>query len=85
MINIFTRKELVVTYSMEQESAIRSCLAAEGIDYTIRTINRQSPSPFSDRRAMTGTFGQTMPLTYEYIFYVHKRDYEYALSVIRGV
>ena len=84
MINIFTRRELTVTYSIEQESAVRTRLAAEGIDYIIRTVNRQSPSPFAGRRPFTGTVGQAIPLAYEYIFYVHRRDYERALFAIRS-
>ena len=42
-----------------------------------------SPSPFSSgMRSRTGTFGQNMDLNYEYIIYVHKKDYEKATYVI---
>ena len=37
MITIFNRKELISTYSMEQQAQIRSLLAANNIPYYIKT------------------------------------------------
>jgi len=82
MINIFNRKELTTTFSMEKQSKVRSILSDNNIKYYIKTINRNSPSAFSDTRLRTGTFGQSMKLSYEYIIYVHKKDYDKAKAII---
>ncbi len=41
MLTILNRRELLVTLSMERQAEVRRILAANGIDYTIRTTNRQ--------------------------------------------
>jgi len=83
MITIFNRKELFITYSMSEQAKIRDKLSQSNIKYYIKTVNRMSPSPFSSgMRSRTGTFGQNMDLNYEYIIYVHKKDYEKATYVI---
>lgn len=76
MITIFNRKEVCTTYSMQEQSEIRSLLAQQGIKYSIKTINRKSPSP------MTGSFGEDLSKMYEYIFYVHKDDIEKAKHIV---
>ncbi len=84
MITIFNRKELTVSFSMEKQSQIRDILRANNIEYSIKAINRKSPSPFSAAsRARTGTFGENLELSYEYIIYVQKQDYEKALHLIK--
>jgi len=83
MLTIFNRKELCIVFSMKEQSNIRESLSNNNIDYRIRTINRMSPSPFSGgTRGRTGSFGQNMDLNYEYIFYVHKKDYDLAKSIL---
>ncbi len=84
MITIFNRKELIITYSMEQQAKTRDILSANKIDYELKVVNRNSPSVFSDTRARTGTFGQNMDIAYEYVFFVHKNDYDLAQAVING-
>lgn len=76
MITIFNRKEVCTTYSMQEQSEIRSLLAQQGIKYSIKTINRKSPSP------MTGSFGEDLSKMYEYIFYVHKDDIKKAKHIV---
>lgn len=84
MITIFNRRELCIVFSMAEQSEIRKILSTNKIDYYLRTINRSSPSPFSGAsRARTGSMGQRMDLNYEYIFYVHKKDYDLAKNIIR--
>ena len=69
----------MITFSMEVLSKVRETLAANNIDCTIKTINRNSPSPASrGTRATMGTFGQDQNLSYEYIVYVKKSDYDKA-------
>jgi len=82
MITLFNRKELLATFSVKQQAEVRDRLAAAGIDYRVKTVNRNSPSPLSDTRARTGTLGQNMDLVYEYIIYVKRGDYEKALQFI---
>jgi hypothetical protein len=83
MLTVFNRRELTITYDMNRFADIRVLLARNGINYSIRVINRNSPSPFdAGSRARTGTFGQNLKFEYEYIVYVHKSDYDKALAII---
>jgi hypothetical protein len=82
MITILNRRELTITFSMEQLSKIKAALDSKQINYIVKTINRNSPSVFSDTRARNGSLGQNMNMTYEYIIYVHKNDYDYAQSIL---
>ncbi len=83
MINIFNRKELCVVFSMKEQGNIREALFKNNIEYFIRTVNRMSPSPFTrGTRSGAGSFGQNMDLNYEYVFYVHKKDYNLAKAII---
>lgn len=85
MLTIFNRKELTITYDMCRQAEVRELLAKNGIQYTVRVINRKSPSPFAgSSRGRTGTFGEDLQLEYEYIIYVRKSDYSKAAAVISG-
>ncbi len=84
MITIFNRKELKITYSMKEQADLREFLASKNVDYSIKVVNRKSPSPFAaGTRARTGTIGEKIDLSYEYIFYVKKEDHAYAQSLLR--
>lgn len=84
MLTIFNRKELRISYSMEEQARIRDLLSENHIDYQIKTVNRRSPSSFSaGTRARTGSFGENPELAYEYIIYVKKDDLEKAAYLIR--
>jgi hypothetical protein len=83
MITLFNRKELCNVFSMKEQSNIREILSNNNVDYKIRTINRMSSSSISSgTRVRTGTFGQNLNLNYEYIFYVHKNDFDKAVQLI---
>lgn len=85
MITIFTRKELISTYDMKRQAEVRDLLAQNDIPYTIKVINRKSPSPFdAGSRARTGTLGENLQMEYEYIIYVKKTDYEKADAIVNG-
>ena len=72
MLTIFNRKEIAVTFSMQEQARIKNILAQNNIESYIKVINRKSPSPFSaGSRATTGTLGENLALEYEYIIYVH--------------
>ncbi|MEY8355728.1 hypothetical protein AALB39_20535 [Lachnospiraceae bacterium 54-53] len=58
-------------------------MAQNNIPYSIRVINRKSPSFFgAGSRARTGTFGENLQLEYEYTIFVKKADYEKAAAII---
>lgn len=83
MITIFNRKELCIVFSMIEQSNIRQALYANNIKYFVKVVNRMSPSSFpSASRGRTGTFGQNMDVNYQYIFYVHKKDYDMSKHII---
>lgn len=84
MITIFNRKELYITYSMQEQSEIRELLNRHGIDYYLKTINRKSPSPMgAGSRARTGSIGEDYTKMYEYIFYVHKDEILKAKEIVQ--
>jgi hypothetical protein len=78
MITVFNRKELVTTYSMEEQANIREKLKSNKIDYRLKTINRNSKL-----RGNIVIIGQNVKESYEYIFYVNKSDYDNAKFLIR--
>lgn len=82
MITIFNRRELMITYSMDERVRICDILRANNIDYTTKTINTTASSFGSSRRASTGTLGLNMDCIYEYHIYVHKKDLDYATHLI---
>ncbi|HZJ76532.1 MAG TPA: hypothetical protein VFC70_02375 [Oscillospiraceae bacterium] len=83
MITIFNRKELCIVFSMKEQGDIREILSKNNIDYYVKTINRMSPSPFSGgARGRRGSFGINMDWNYQYVFYVHKKDYDTARYII---
>lgn len=85
MITLFNRREAYITYSMQEQSEIRSLLAQNGLDYSVKVINRKSPSPAdAGSRARMGSFGENPGLMYEYIFYVHKDDIEKARRIVQS-
>lgn len=84
MITVFNRKELTVTFDLSEQTRIRKVLAEEGIDYTVKTVNRLSASSFSaGSRVRTGTYGQNTDAMIEYIIYVKKADYERASHLLQ--
>ena len=83
MITVFNRKELLITMDMGVQSRVREILSANGIDYTIKVTNLQNPSIFENKRGRFGSFGINQDYSYEYKIYVHKKDYDFALKLIR--
>ena len=83
MITVFNRKELIITMEMNRQAEVRNILSQNGIDYTVKTTNLQTAPIFGNRRAHTGRFGINPDYSYEYKIYVHKKDYEKAVSLIK--
>ena len=83
MITVFNRKELIITMEMNRQAEVRNILSQNGIDYTVKTTNLQTAPIFGNRRAHPGSFGINPDYSYEYKIYVHKKDYEKAVSLIK--
>ena len=83
MITIFNRKELLVTFDMKSQGEIRDVLSANGIKYTVKVTNRQTAAIIGSNRARVGSFGINPDLSYEYKIYVHKKDYDNAVRLIK--
>lgn len=83
MITAFNRKELIITMEMKRQAEVRDILSQNGIDYTVKTTNLEAAPILGNRRAYTGNFGINPDYSYEYKIYVHKKDYEKAVSLIK--
>lgn len=83
MITVFNRKELLVTLDMKRQADICEILSVKGIEYAVKTTNLQSSAPAGGQRACTGNYGIDQKYSYEYKIYVHKEDFDRALSLIR--
>lgn len=85
MLTFFNRRELTITFSMAEQVKLRDILESHSIRYQLKVVNRDSPSFFSEERARLGTFGEDLYYNSEYIFYVHKNDWDEAQAVIAGL
>ena len=83
MITIFNRKELLITLDMKRQASVRDALSANGIKYTVKTTNLQSATVIGSSRGRVGSYGTNQNFCYEYKIYVHRKDYNKALSLIR--
>ena len=79
MIHLFNRKELLLTSGMERQTKVRDILAANGIEYRVRT--RSNTGGMS--RSRTVLPGTDMESMYQYYIYVKRGDYEKAKYLIR--
>lgn len=83
MLTVFNRKELLTTWSMEEQIRVREVLAKNGIDYRIRTVNPSARSTAaSSGRSRMGSCGVNSDCAYQYYIYVHRRDYDRARAMI---
>ena len=83
MLTIFNRKELIVTMEMNRQSEVRDILSQNGIDYTVKTTNLHASPILGNRRGRVGNFGINQDYSYEYKIYVHKKDFEKSVCLIR--
>ena len=79
MIHIFNRKELLTTFSLEQQGKVRDILAANGIAYGIR-VRSNTGGVSRSRTVLPGT---DMEMMYQYYIYVKRADFEKAKYLIR--
>lgn len=86
MITIFNRRELALTWDLARQAAIRDALAANGIEYVVKTVNTQAANLLgATRRARIGSLGIQSQYVYQYKIYVKKTEYEMACHLIRDV
>ncbi len=81
MLTPFNRRELYMTYNMNDRVRVCDILRANGMDYRIKTTNTTS-SAMGGRRGGS-TLGVDMDYAYEYKIYVHKDDYDRAMHLIQ--
>lgn len=83
MLTIFNRRELICTMDMQKQAKIRQILQQNNIEYTIKTTNLRSASPYaSGSRSRTGTINENLKLEYEYKIFIKKEDLDRATYII---
>lgn len=84
MIFFLNQKEVFMGYSMKDFSDVRFKLSSSGIKYKVKTVNQSSSTMMGSDRARSGSYGLNQAYNYIYYVYVHKMDYEKALSIIKS-
>jgi len=80
-MNMFNRRELLITYDLNQLNRLRDALSQASIDYQLRTKDLTSPT-LAGGRGRTGTFGIDTSASVEYKLYVRKEDFEFARTLL---
>ena len=79
MITPFNRVQLATLFDLAQREALCAALARAGIEYSIKTVNRTSPSALNfGSRERSGTLLHQMDQNWYDIVYVKKADQEAA-------
>ena len=78
MIHFFNRKELLITWNLQELSMVRDILASSGMGY--RVITRRTAR---DTGRRTGSVGLRQDAMYQYYVYVKKEDHEKARYLIQ--
>ena len=82
MITIFNRREVCQTFDVNRLASVRQLLAANGIDYKIKSFNRDKQMFGDSARSRMGNVGINVAYGLEYVVYVKKNDYEEAKALI---
>lgn len=83
MLNIFTRRELLLTLDMSKLNKTKEILDSNKINYYTKTTNLQNSTFIGSSRARTGSIGMNLKFAYEFRIFVHKNDYEKANYLIK--
>lgn len=83
MIHIFNRAELLVTPDVSLQARVCQSLAASGMEYTVRVVNRAAPPGGFGSRARTRTPSGGGAGQYLYYIYVKRSDLEAASGLAR--
>ena len=84
MITVFNRKELLTTFSMDEQARVRDLLGQNGIDYRVKTVcpTARSTAFSAGSRSRVGSLGVDSASAYQYYIYVRKQDYPRAKSLL---
>ena len=80
MITIFNRRQLAVTYALEEKIHICRVLAEQNIAYLVREIHRTAPHALTSERPRDGSFGKQSVTAY--FIYVKKTDFTAAVKAL---
>ena len=84
MIHIFNRKELFVTFSLEQRDLVAESLSQAGIDYLVKTRDNLAGPTLSLEGRRAADLFMDQRSRWKYTFYVKKADWEYARHCMGG-
>ena len=82
MLTMFNRRELHMTYDMNDRIRVCDILRANGVDYRLKTTNTTASARGGRRGG--NTFGVNMDYAYEYKIYEHKDDLEIAQHLLHN-
>ncbi len=82
MITIFNRRQLAVTYALEEKLHICRVLAEQNIAYLVREIHRTAPHAITSERPRDGSFGKQSEMVTAYFIYVKKSDFTAAVKAL---
>lgn len=86
MLTIFNRREVQMFTSLKRCEQAAETLEQHNIEVSIRVRDRFSPSILgAGTRERTGTAFQNRDVQYQYTLYVHRRDYDTAMDLLRLV
>ena len=75
---IWNRKEVYCGFSLDVYSKIIQALSDNKIKYAYKTVNYGKNVDF-----LTGTTGEDIRFRYMYYVYVHRKDFDYAVTLIK--
>lgn len=83
MISIFNRAQLPPLFDPARRDALCQALDRAGIEYTVKTVDRSSPSALNfGSRERGGTLLHQMEQNWYYLVYVKKSDWEAAQRLL---
>jgi len=80
---MFNRRELLMSYDLQQVSDLRELLRANRIDYYVKASGPRSAASIGAGRSRMYSFGHDRNME-RYTVYVHKADWEYAMHLLRN-
>ena len=84
MIMIWNRKEVFVGNSLQRFNEISHTLSSNEIPYEYKIVDSTSSSSFgASKRGRTGSFGLNTDYIKMYYIYVHKKDYDRAMMILK--
>lgn len=85
MIAVWNRREVLVTLDMKRFNQVRDLLEHQGIAYSYRTKSTGgSAGPWTGSiRARMGSMGERQAYSAEYHIFVHKKEYEKVMFLLR--